>query len=220
MGFTEGKGLPFDFRYLCCMDVKPDFFTIGAVSEGYFRNRGSRFLAFAYPAASETECKTLIVKVKEKFPDATHHCFAYCLGAKRDVYRYYDDGEPSGSAGKPIYGQILSLGLTNVLVVVVRYYGGVKLGVPGLIEAYRTAASVALASAGTVAGYDLETIAFQFDYFSMNSVMKFLRERKLEVIKSDMERNPVHMTIQFRKSDAETIRRMLMEIPGVAYTDT
>ena len=118
--------------------------TIKRESEGYFRDRGSKFYAFAYPVETEDEVKEHLEELRKKYYDARHHCYAYQLGAEKTSYRINDDGEPSSSAGKPIFGRIQSHDLTNILIVVIRYFGGVKLGVPGLINAYKTAAEEAI----------------------------------------------------------------------------
>ena len=121
-----------------------EYKTIAEPSQGSFRDKGSKFLAFAFPAASEQEVKQHLEALRKQYYDATHHCYAYVLGFDKSAYRFNDDGEPSGTAGRPIYGQLLSADLTNTLMVVVRYYGGTNLGVPGLIHAYKTAALEAI----------------------------------------------------------------------------
>jgi uncharacterized YigZ family protein len=162
-----------------------EYKTIEASSQGTYRDKGSRFLAFAFPTKSEAEVKEQLELLKKKYYDATHHCYAYILGFDKSAYRINDDGEPSGTAGRPIYGQILSTDLTNILIVVIRYYGGTKLGVPGLIHAYKTAASEALASAGIVTRIVKEKYQIEYPYEKMNDVMKIVKDETLEVINND-----------------------------------
>lgn len=151
------------------------FFTIGREGEGVYREKMSRFLAFALPATSIDEAKECIALYANKYHDARHVCWAYMIGADRLTYLSSDNGEPSGTAGKPILGQINSLGLTNVVVIVVRYFGGIKLGTSGLIVAYREAARLALEDAGTVEGREMATMSVTFPYLAMNDVMKLVK---------------------------------------------
>lgn len=151
------------------------FFTIGREGEGVYREKMSRFLAFALPATSIDEAKECIALYANKYHDARHVCWAYMIGADRLTYLSSDNGEPSGTAGKPIMGQINSLGLTNVVVIVVRYFGGIKLGTSGLIVAYREAARLALEDAGTVEGREMTTMSVTFPYLAMNDVMKLVK---------------------------------------------
>lgn len=151
------------------------FFTIGREGEGVYREKMSRFLAFALPATSVDEAKECIALYANKYHDARHVCWAYMIGADRLTYLSSDNGEPSGTAGKPILGQINSLGLTNVVVIVVRYFGGIKLGTSGLIVAYREAARLALEDAGTIEGREMTTMSVTFPYMAMNDVMKLVK---------------------------------------------
>ena len=153
--------------------------SIAEPSQGLFKDNGSRFIAFAYPVESVEEVKPLVDALKKEYHDARHHCFAYRIGHKADVFRANDDGEPSGSAGRPILGQIDSAGLSDILVVVVRYFGGIKLGIPGLIRAYKTSTSDALASAKIVEKTACRRFNLEFDYLSMNSAMKVLKDMGL-----------------------------------------
>src|SRR5574344_3065290 len=153
--------------------------TISHPSEGIYREKGSKFIALAFPVATEDEVKERIAEIKKQYYDARHHCYAYILGINKDAYRINDDGEPSGTAGRPIYGQLLSKDVTNTLVVVVRYFGGIKLGVSGLINAYRTAARDALDNA--VIEEKTVNICYRlhFEYPAMNDVMRILKEYNL-----------------------------------------
>lgn len=155
----------------------PDTYkSIAAPSEGLFKDNGSRFIALAWPVGNETEVKEIVEGLKKKYHDARHHCYAYRLGLDGARFRANDDGEPSGSAGRPILGQIDSAGLSDVLVVVVRYFGGIKLGIPGLIRAYKTSTADALAHAQVVEKVAGETWRLEFAYLSMNAVMKVVKD--------------------------------------------
>ena len=153
--------------------------SIQAPSQGLFKDNGSRFIALAYPVETEAEVKAIVAGLKKQYHDARHHCYAYRLGYKADLFRANDDGEPSGSAGRPILGQIDSLGLSDVLVVVVRYFGGIKLGIPGLIRAYKTSTADALQQAVIVEKIASRRFRIHFDYLSMNAVMKVLKDMDL-----------------------------------------
>ena len=162
------------------MEYYDAYRSIAARSEGLFKDNGSRFIALAFPVETEDEIRDIVAGLKKEYHDARHHCYAYRLGYKGDRFRANDDGEPSGSAGRPILGQIDSLGLSDVLVVVVRYFGGIKLGIPGLIRAYKTSTADALAQAEIVEKVAGKTFRVKFDYLSMNSVMKVLKDMGLQ----------------------------------------
>lgn len=157
------------------------FQTIKATSEGSYKEKGSKFLAFAYPVESEEVIKDKLTDLKKKYFDARHHCFAYMLGAAKAKFRAFDDGEPNHSAGDPILGQIKSKNLTNVLVVVVRYFGGTKLGVGGLIQAYKTAAEEALNNAIIMEKEVKESISLRYPYESTPEVMRLVKEFEVEI---------------------------------------
>jgi len=152
------------------------FFTIAGPSEGSYKEQGSKFLAFAYPVSSEEDIKNKIDGLKKKYFDARHHCFAWVLGEDKARYRAFDDGEPNHSAGDPVLGQIKSRNLTNVLVVVVRYFGGVKLGVGGLIQAYKTAAEEALNEAVVIEREVTHSIQLHYPYESTTEVMRLVKD--------------------------------------------
>ena len=158
------------------MEYYDAYRSIAARSEGLFKDNGSRFIALAYPVETEEEVKEIVASLRKEYHDARHHCYAYRLGYRCDVFRSSDDGEPSGSAGRPILGQIDSAGLSDILVVVVRYFGGIKLGIPGLIRAYKTSTADALAQADIVEKVAGKTFRVRFDYLSMNAVMKVLKD--------------------------------------------
>ncbi len=157
------------------------FQTITAASEGLYKEKGSKFLAFAYPVASEEEVKEKIATLKKKYFDARHHCFAYILGTDKAKFRAFDDGEPNHSAGDPILGQIKSKNLTNVLVVVVRYFWGTKLGVGGLIQAYRNAAEDALHHAIIVEEVVKVSVSLRYPYQSTPDMMRLVKEFELQI---------------------------------------
>ena len=155
--------------------------SIEAASEGLFKDNGSRFIALAYPVETEEQVKDIVAGLKKEYHDARHHCYAYRLGHLGDRFRANDDGEPSGSAGRPILGQIDSAGLSDILVVVVRYFGGIKLGIPGLIRAYKTSTADALAQAKVVEKVAGLSFRVRYDYLDMNAVMKVLKDLSLPV---------------------------------------
>lgn len=161
------------------MEMQDQYRSIAAPSEGLFKDNGSRFIALAYPVETEEEVKSIVAGLRKEYHDARHHCYAYRLGYKGDLWRASDDGEPSGSAGRPILGQIDSLGLSDILVVVVRYFGGIKLGIPGLIRAYKSSTADALSSAQIVDKIASRHFRLQFEYLSMNAVMKVLKDMDL-----------------------------------------
>ena len=162
------------------MDFYDAYRSIAGRSEGLFKDNGSRFIALAYPVETEEEIRDIVAGLKKEYHDARHHCYAYRLGYKGDRFRANDDGEPSGSAGRPILGQIDSLGLSDILVVVVRYFGGIKLGIPGLIRAYKTSTADALAQAEIIDKVAGKIFRVTFGYLAMNDVMKVLKDMGLQ----------------------------------------
>ena len=161
--------------------------TITSKSEGFYKEKGSRFISFAIPVTNEAEIKEFLEKIRKEYHDARHVCFAYILGFDKSGYRMNDDGEPSGTGGRPIYGQLLSFDLTNTLVAVVRYFGGTKLGVSGLINAYKTAAQDALQNAQIVTLKINDVYEIIYPYSMMNDVMKIIKEENLEQLASSFE---------------------------------
>lgn len=164
-----------------------NFYTIAGDSVKEFTDRGSRFIAYASPISTVEEFKQKLTAIKEIHPKASHHCFAYRIGVNETLFRVSDDGEPSGTAGRPILGQIDSNKLTNVLVVVVRYFGGTLLGVPGLIHAYKSASALALQSGDIVTRQVLLTYQLQFDYTRMNDVMRLLKQYDCSILNRDIQ---------------------------------
>jgi len=171
------------------------FLTIAAPSQGKIVEKMSRFLAFAFPVETAGEAKTVIADIANRYHDARHVCWAYMIGADRAIWQINDNGEPSGTAGKPILGQINSMGLTNVAVAVVRYFGGIKLGTPGLIAAYRAAAREALEAAETVRRHEMASLTVTFAYLAMNDIMKTVKAMPGVTVKEQNFDNTCSMTL-------------------------
>jgi uncharacterized YigZ family protein len=190
--------------------------TIAKPAEGLYKEKGSRFLAFAYPVATESDIKGHLAQVQKKYFDARHHCFAWMLGADKRSFRAFDGGEPNHSAGDPILGQIRSKDLTNVLVVVVRYFGGVKLGVGGLIAAYKTAAEDALNHADIIEKEVTERLRVAYDYDATPEVMRLVKDFDL-AIQSQTFQDDCTITADFRLRDREKLleKLKLMKAMGV-----
>jgi uncharacterized YigZ family protein len=172
--------------------------TISKPSEGTFRDKGSKFIAYAYPFRDENELKDLLASVKSEHPKARHWCYAYRLSPDRTVFRVNDDGEPSGSAGRPILNTLLSNDLTDIIVIVVRYFGGTLLGIPGLINAYKNATQEALDVAEIIERTQEDVYKIDFDYLQMNDVMRIIKEDNLEILKQDFD-NRCSITFSVRK---------------------
>ncbi|MES2274689.1 MAG: YigZ family protein [Bacteroidota bacterium] len=188
--------------------------TIAQPSEAIFRDRGSKFLGFAYPIRTETEIKEIITRLKSEHPKANHHCWAMRLSPDRSVFRVNDDGEPSGTAGRPILNVLLSKNLTNILVVVVRYFGGTLLGVPGLINAYKSATEMALTEAKVLEQTVKDIYTISFDYLQMNEVMKIVKDDQLTVLHQAFDNN-CSITIAIRKMQVNQVLGRLEGITGV-----
>lgn len=163
------------------------YYTVKAISEGFYKEKGSKFLGFAHPVNSKDEIKLVLDDYKKQYYDARHVCFAYALGFKGEDTRAYDDGEPGHSAGDPILGQINSFELTNVLIIVIRYFGGTKLGVGGLVTAYKTAAEEALKNAIIIKRIPTEVVKHMFSYEEMNRVMGIVKQYDLEIESQDFK---------------------------------
>ena len=190
--------------------------SISSPSSGLYKEFGSKFISFAYPVVSEEEIKEILTGLKSEYFDARHHCYAYRLGLKGDTWRVNDDGEPSSSAGRPILGQILSNELSDVLVVVVRYFGGTKLGIPGLIKAYKTATSDALKNALIVDKIASEKVAFSFDYLNMEAVMKLIKSTGVDIAEQKFDLR-CNMSIDVRLSECDAFRKNLSDIESVSF---
>jgi len=189
--------------------------TIASATTGDFRDRGSKFLAYAYPVVSASAVKEKIQALKKEHPKAVHYCYAYRIGTNGTQFRAVDDGEPSGSAGKPILGQIDSMGLTNVMVAVVRYFGGTLLGVPGLINAYKTATNLALENAPTAEKWIEKLTEINFDYPAMGEVLYLLKQAESNIYKQDLQLFCA-VTAGIPKVNYDGIVKKLSEIRGVS----
>lgn len=197
-------------HYLCTMT--DEYKTIESrVGEGYYTEKRSKFLAFAHHVETVEEVKDILAVYRKKYYDARHVCYAYMLGAERTDFRANDDGEPLSTAGKPILGQINSNELTNILIVVVRYYGGVNLGTSGLIVAYREAAADAIAHSEIVSKQVEEIITYTFSYPMMNDVMRIVKEMSPRIVSQTYD-NTCEIRLAIRKSEAEQLRSRLSKL--------
>lgn len=194
--------------------MKDLYTTISNSTTGEFKDRGSKFLAYAYAVYSPDDIKNKLNIVKKLHPKARHHCFSWRLGTDGTQFRANDDGEPSGTAGRPILGQIDSFGLTNVLIVVVRYFGGTKLGVPGLINAYKSAAKDALQQAQTIEKTIDNIYRLSFGYDIMSDVMNFVKKMNLHVRKQDFTETGL-IEFAIRQSESENILVQIKKIEGL-----
>jgi uncharacterized YigZ family protein len=190
--------------------------TVEVVAEGLYKEKGSKFLAFVYPVATEEQIREIIAGIKEKYYDARHHCYAWRLGAAKTHFRMNDDGEPSSTAGKPIFGQIQSFDLTNVLIVVVRYFGGTKLGVSGLINAYREAD--AIRNAVIVEKTVDEILRIRFSYLVLNDVMKVIKEENPEVLERNFELS-CEMLLAIRRKELPKLIERLEKIDSLSIIE-
>jgi uncharacterized YigZ family protein len=188
------------------LESKDQYKTIAFPSEEIlYKEKNSKFFGYAFPITSEDQVKTLLEPLRKKHFNAVHFCYAFQIGTETPTFRANDDGEPSNSAGMPIYGQIQSFGLTNVLVVIVRFFGGTKLGVGGLISAYKTAAQMALEEASIIEKTIDVHFLVSFDYKNMNKVMRVIKEKNLIIVSQNMEAH-CEIEIATRKSNAKSIR--------------
>lgn len=188
-----------------------EYKTIATTSEGYYTEKRSKFLAFAHHVETAEQIKDLLAGYRKKYYDARHVCYAYMLGAERTEFRANDDGEPSSTAGKPILGQINSNELTDILIVVVRYYGGVNLGTSGLIVAYREAAADALAHSTIETRQVEEIVKYTFSYPQMNDVMRIVKDMNPRIISQTYD-NTCEITLSIRKSEADQLRSRLAKL--------
>lgn len=187
------------------------FRTISGLSEGYYTEKRSKFYAFAHPVTTVDEVKDIVAMYRKKYYDARHVCWAYMLGAERTDFRANDDGEPSSTAGKPILGQINSAELTNILIVVIRYYGGINLGTGGLIVAYRSAAAAALENAQLVEQLVEEEVVYNYPYVMMNDVMRIVKDLQPRIVSQTFD-NTCEIRLSIRKSEAPRLRSMLEKL--------
>lgn len=194
------------------MNITEEYFTIkDNISEGFYSEKRSKFLAFAFHVTTEEEIKEIVSEYRKKYYDARHVCWAYMLGAQRTEFRANDDGEPSSTAGKPILGQINKNELTDILIIVVRYYGGVNLGTSGLIVAYRTAAAEAIANAEVIKLYDEEVVTYDFPYVMMNDVMKIIKDMSPRIVNQTYD-NTCEIQLSIRKSQAPLLKSRLEKL--------
>lgn len=207
------------------METLDTFITIASETQGLYREKGSKFLSFAYPVQNEEEVKEKVDMLRKKYFDARHHCYAYRLGADGERYRANDDGEPVHSAGKPILGQLIARGVTNVLVVVVRYFGGILLGTGGLVQAYKLATVHALENAEIITDVVKEFYRLTFDYKDMNRALKILKDLDVDCFKQDFsmyDEAPDHfnciMNVKVRKSKADQMKKRLESVESMSIT--
>lgn len=194
------------------MNITDEYFTIkDNISEGFYSEKRSKFLAFAFHVTTEEEIKEIVSEYRKKYYDARHVCWAYMLGAQRTDFRANDEGEPSSTAGKPILGQINKNELTDILIIVVRYYGGVNLGTSGLIVAYRTAAAEAIANAEIIKLYDEEVVTYDFPYVMMNDVMKIIKDMSPRIVNQTYD-NTCEIQLSIRKSQAPLLKSRLEKL--------
>lgn len=195
------------------------FLTLAGESNGLFKDRNSKFLYYAFPVRSEEEVKERQAELKKKYYDARHHCYAFVIGRDGDFFRASDDGEPNHTAGDPILGQIRSHNLTNTLIIVVRYFGGTKLGVSGLINAYKTSASMAIEENEIIEEQVKERVSIHFPYPVMNDVMKLVKQYELEILDQEMTLD-CKMTLEFREKLKETVLETLEDIQDLKILES
>ena len=191
--------------------MEDKYLTINSIGKGYYTDRRSKFYAFAHHVETVDDCKALINEYRKKYFDARHCCYAYMLGPERQEWRANDDGELSSTGGKPIMGQINSNELTDILVCVIRYYGGVNLGTSGLIEAYRTAAASAIEDADIIECFQKEEVKFHFTYPMMNGVMRIVKEMNPAIVSQSFD-NDCDITLSIRASQAELLKSKLEKL--------
>ncbi|MCR5017767.1 MAG: YigZ family protein [Bacteroidales bacterium] len=196
------------------MNPSDEYRSIAAPAEGLFKDNGSRFIALAYPVESEESVKEIVAGLRKEYHDARHHCYAYRIGHDGAVFRSSDDGEPSGSAGRPILGQIDSAGLSDILVVVVRYFGGIKLGIPGLIRAYKSSTADALANATVVEKTAGTVYRISFDYLSMNAVQKVLKDMNLPQSSQEFSQS-CSLVTRVRLTEDDAFRQRLQGVAEI-----
>lgn len=196
------------------MTIKDSYKTIREPSEGLFKDKGSKFIALGYSVNSEEEIKTKIKDIKKKYHDARHHCYAYKLGLSEDVYRMNDDGEPSGTAGKPIYGQIISHGLSDVLIIVVRYFGGTLLGTSGLINAYKAAAKDAIANSQLVEQTIKKQLEISFSYDLLNLAMRVIKDERVDIISQEFSES-CQIIVNIRVGKFNEVKKKFESVYGI-----
>lgn len=194
------------------------FYTLAAPAEGVFKEKMSKFISFAVPVTSAVEAKAVVARYQKEYFDARHVCWAYMIGAARAEFLSNDNGEPSGTAGKPILGQINSFNLTNIVIIVVRYFGGIKLGTSGLIVAYREAAREAITAGEIIECHEMATVSFTFPYLSMNEVMRVVKDTGVKIIAQEFD-NSCAMDVSIRVDNRDMLVSRLGDIDGVTFRD-
>lgn len=194
------------------------FYTLDAPAEGIYKEKMSKFLAFAVPVTSAVEAKEVVARYQKEYFDARHVCWAYMIGAARTEFLSNDNGEPSGTAGKPILGQINSFNLTNIVIIVVRYFGGIKLGTSGLIVAYREAAREAINAGNIIECHEMAEVSFTFPYLSMNEVMRVVKDIGVKIVEQVFD-NSCAMVLSIRADHLENLASRLGDIDGVTFKD-
>jgi uncharacterized YigZ family protein len=197
---------------------KDSYNTIKQRAEGLFKDKGSKFISFVFPISDVSEVKAIISKIKKDYHDARHHCFAYKIGIGEDCYRVNDDGEPSGTAGKPIYGQIVSNKLSDVLIVVVRYFGGTLLGVSGLINAYKNATASCISNSIITERIIKKTLQIKFKYDLVSKVMRVIKECLIDIREQDFTES-CSMKLDIRTSEFQRIYQLFSDLYGVEIID-
>ncbi|MCH7400635.1 YigZ family protein [Belliella kenyensis] len=198
--------------------MKDTYLTLSHTSEGLYKEKGSKFLSFAFPVSDEDEIKEHLETLKKQYYDARHHCYAYIIGSEQEKFRANDDGEPNHSAGDPILGQIRSNQLTNTLIVVIRYFGGTKLGVGGLVSAYKTAAAEAISNNEIIEEIVKSKYKLQFDYIAMNDVMKLVKELELDILDQHFD-NTCLLTLGVRKKLIDQFESKIEDLDLVILID-
>ena len=194
------------------------FYTLDAPAEGLYKEKMSKFISFAVPVTTVAEAKAVVARYQKEYFDARHVCWAYMIGAARTDFLSNDNGEPSGTAGKPILVQINSFNLTNIVIVVVRYFGGIKLGTSGLIVAYREAAREAITAGNIIECHEMASISFTFPYLSMNDVMRVVKDTGVKIVEQTFD-NSCAMTLSIRSDYRDSLASRLADIDGVTFHD-
>lgn len=196
--------------------IQDRYKSISAPATGLFKDKGSRFIAHSFPVENETEIKEIIESLKKEYHDARHHCYAYRLGRLGDKFRANDDGEPSSSAGRPILGQIISNELSDILIVVVRYFGGIKLGIPGLIRAYKTASAEAISNSEIIVKTECRDFRLLFEYMSIESVMRLIKDLRIDILSQTITESCI-LDVRVKLSQELLFIEKISNINGCRY---
>lgn len=196
--------------------IQDRYKSISAPATGLFKDKGSRFIAHSFPVENETEIKEIIESLKKEYHDARHHCYAYRLGRLGDKFRANDDGEPSSSAGRPILGQIISNELSDILIVVVRYFGGIKLGIPGLIRAYKTASAEAISNSEIIVKTECRDFRLLFEYMSIESVMRLIKDLRIAILSQTITESCI-LDVRVKLSQELLFIEKISNINGCRY---